>query len=206
MNTNFSVPLSNGFKRMKIALFQPFEISKWINIGLTAFLAGLTDCASGGSFGGNYKYKDFNWDDFFYFPETVQEWLASHLLWFSLIIVGVVLLVAITIVLIWLNSRGNFMFLYNVLNNRDEVGPFDNACVVKVFRFGSTQHGQSINLWPFCFCAKYSCWDRRSHGVDHDLLHRTFVYRHSFCRFSYLIANKLYFPRIQYRIFGLLWR
>ncbi len=123
MNTNYSLPLANGFNRMKKALFQPFEVSKWINIGFTAFLAGLTDCSGSGGGGGNSgsKYNDINWDDFFAFPETAWEWLISHPLWFSLIIVGILLIISIAIVLNWLNSRGKFMFLYNVVNNRDEV-------------------------------------------------------------------------------------
>ncbi len=84
---------------MKKALFQPFEFTKWINIGFTAFLAGLTDCTGGGGSGGNSgdKYNNTNWDDFFHFPETAWEWLISHPLWFTLIIVGLVILVSIAI-------------------------------------------------------------------------------------------------------------
>ncbi len=121
MNTNFSLPLTNGFKRMKKALFQPFEISKWINIGFTAFLAGITECTGGGSGNPGSKLNDINWDDFYSFPETVWEWMISHPLWFSLIIVGILLLGSIAIVLSWLNSRGKFMFLYNVINDKDAV-------------------------------------------------------------------------------------
>ena len=143
MNTNFSLPLTNGFKRMKKALFQPFEITKWINIGFTAFLAGLTVCTGGGG-GGNsgYKYNNTNWDDFFDFPETACEWLISHPLWFSLIIVGLVILVSIAIVLNWLNSRGKFMFLYNVVHDKDEVvHPWNE------FR----KQGNSLFWWKFFY-------------------------------------------------------
>ena len=56
---------------MKKALFQPFDIAKWINIGFTAFLAGLTDCNGGGS-GGNRSNlgNHIDWEDFFNFPQT----------------------------------------------------------------------------------------------------------------------------------------
>ena len=124
MNANLNISLTNGFKRMKKALFQPFEISKWINVGFTAFLAGLADCNGSGGGGGRnsgVNYKDINWDEFFNFPETAWEWLISHPLWFSLIITGVLLLISIAIVLSWLNSRGKFMFLYNVVHNQNEV-------------------------------------------------------------------------------------
>jgi hypothetical protein len=126
MNTNFSLPLTNGFKRMKKALFQPFEMTKWINIGVTAFLAGLLNCAGGigGSSGGGNsanKFNEMTWDEFYYFPNTAGEWLESHPLWFTLIIVGLLFLVSIAIVINWLNSRGKFMFLYNVVHDKDEI-------------------------------------------------------------------------------------
>ena len=123
MKANFSQPLKNGFNRMKKALFQPFEISKWIYIGFTAFLAGLTDFTGGSGGGGNSgtKFKDINWDEFFHFPETARDWLVSHPLWFTLILTGILLLTAVTIVFSWLSSRGKFMFLYNVTHNQDEV-------------------------------------------------------------------------------------
>jgi len=143
MNVNFSQPLSDGFNRMKKSLFQPFEISKWINIGFTAFLAGLTDC-SGGSGGGNrgYKNNSFNWDDFFLFPETAWDWLVSHPLWFSLIIIGAFLLILGAIFFNWLSSRGKFMFLYNVINNQDEI-----AKPWKEYR----QQGNSLFWWKFFY-------------------------------------------------------
>ncbi len=121
MNTNYSLPLTNGFKRMKNALFQPFEISKWINIGFTAFLAGITECTGGSGSNSGYKFKDINWDDFFNYPGVVWDWMSSNPFWFSLIIVGALLLGTIAVVLSWLNSRGKFMFLYNVINNKDAV-------------------------------------------------------------------------------------
>ena len=144
MNTNYSQPLSNGFERMKKALFQPFDISKWINIGLTAFLAGLTDCAGSGGGGGNSgtRFNDLNWDDFFSFPETAWNWLISHPLWFSLIIAGVFFVIAVAIVFNWLSSRGKFMFLYNVVNSKDEVvKPWNEY----------RQQGNSLFWWQFVY-------------------------------------------------------
>jgi hypothetical protein len=145
MNINFSQPLSNGFERMKKALFQPFDITKWINIGFTAFLAGLTDCNRGsGGGGGNTgnRFNDFNWDDFFSFPEAAWEWLVSNPLWFSLIIVGIFLIISMAIILSWLSSRGKFMFLDNVVHNRDEVVKPWNE-----FR----KQGNSLFWWQFVY-------------------------------------------------------
>jgi hypothetical protein len=143
MNVNFSLPLSHGFERMKKALFQPFDISKWINIGFTAFLAGLMDCHRGGG-GGNLGYKNNNtdWNDFFSFPETAWDWLVSHPLWFSLIITGLCFLTVVVILISWLSSRGKFMFLYNVANNQDEV--------VKPWHEYRKQ-GNSLFWWQFVY-------------------------------------------------------
>lgn len=147
MNANFSLPLTNGIKRTKKALFQPFEPSKWINVGFTAFLAGLADCSSGSGGGGRnsgVNFKEINWDEFFNFPKTAWEWLISHPFWFSLIITGILLLISIAIVLSWLNSRGKFMFLYNVVHDRDEV----------VFPWNEyRKQGNSLFWWRFFYDA-----------------------------------------------------
>jgi len=144
MNTNYSQPLSNGFERMKKALFQPFEISKWINIGFTAFLAGLTDCMGNSGGGGNSGsgLSDFNWDDFFSFPATAWNWLITHPLWFGLIITALFFLVIISILFNWISSRGKFMFLYNVVNKRDDV-------VKPWLKFH--KQGNSLFWWQFIY-------------------------------------------------------
>jgi len=142
MNISYSGPLSHGWDRMKKALFQPFDISKWINVGFTAFLAGLTDC-NGGRGGNNSNIRNHhNWDDFFSFPQTAWNWLTDHPLWFNLIILGVILLFIIGIVFTWLSSRGKFMFLYNVIHDRDDV---------KKPWYEFKKQGNSLFWWRFIF-------------------------------------------------------
>lgn len=143
MNISYSGPLSSGWVRMKKALFQPFDIAKWINIGFTAFLAGLTDCNGGGNGGNKSGLGNHNdWDDFFNFPQTAWDWLTGHPLWFNLIILGIILLFVIGIVLTWLSSRGKFMFLHNVIHNKDDVK--------KPWYEFKTQ-GNSLFWWRFFF-------------------------------------------------------
>lgn len=121
MSTSYSQPLSLGWKRMKKALFQPFDINKWFRIGFTAWLAGMTDC-HGGS-GGNNSGKNFNdpWDELFNFPQNAWNWLMDNPLWFNLIIVGIVLIIIIATIIIWISSRGKFMFLYNVVHDSSDI-------------------------------------------------------------------------------------
>ena len=142
MNISYSDPLSRGWARMKKALFQPFDIVKWINVGFTAFLAGLTDC-NRGSGGNNSNMGIHNdWDDFFSFPQTAWNWLTSHPLWFNLIIFGVILLFIVGIILTWLSSRGKFMFLHNVVHNKDDV---------KEPWYEFKKQGNSLFWWRFIF-------------------------------------------------------
>ncbi len=120
MSISYSHPLSQGFKRMKKALFQPFDLTKWFRIGFTAWLAGLTECqGSGSNVNSNHSHAD--WDDFFNFPQTAWDWLMDNPLWFNLIIVGVVFLIIVVSLFIWISARGKFMFLHNVANNKSDI-------------------------------------------------------------------------------------
>lgn len=125
MNISFSIPLSDAWARMKKALFQPFNINKWFVLGFTAFLAGLADGGSGGSGGGNRSGYNFQGDNvaskIFDFPQTAHNWLLDNPLWFVLIIFGICLIFVLSIVFIWLSSRGKFMFLSNVVQDKAEI-------------------------------------------------------------------------------------
>ncbi len=120
MSINYSQPLSLAYQRMKKALFQPFNISKWFRVGFTAWLAGLTDCQGSGGNGSN-NANSGDWDSFFNFPETASTWLMDHPFWSNLIIIGIVLLIILITVIIWISSRGKFMFLHNVIHDKQEI-------------------------------------------------------------------------------------
>jgi hypothetical protein len=122
MNISYTMPLSKAWNRMKKALFQPFDLNKWLRLGFTAFLAGLVDCQGGNGGGNKSSFGDHNqWGEFFRFPQTAWDWLTSHPIWFNLIILGVILLIIFITVVIWLSSRGKFMFLHNVANDSAEI-------------------------------------------------------------------------------------
>lgn len=141
MSISYTRPLAMAWNRMKKALFQPFDISKWFKLGFTAWLAGLTDC-KGGSGGNNSGSSNPNWNNFFDFPQTAWEWLIDNPLWFNLIIVGVVFLVIVVSILIWISSRGKFMFLHNVANDKSDVSlPWHEY----------KKEGNSLFIWQFFF-------------------------------------------------------
>jgi len=130
---------------MKKALFQPFDLNKWLALGFTAFLAGLVDHGGGGSGGNSSRRgydKDFDATNIFEFPQIAYDWLLAHPWWLTMIIIGIGLIFIISIVLIWLSSRGKFMFLSNVL--------YDEAEVTKPWN-EYKKEGNSLFLWRFVF-------------------------------------------------------
>ena len=143
MTINYIDPLSRAWGRMKKALFHPFDISKWLVVGFTAFLAGLMDWHKGGD--GDSKYRGrgrFDYDDFLEFPGRAWEWLLDNPGWFVLIVIGLVCFILFIVLLTWLSSRGKFMFLDNVVHDR--------AQVVKPWHEFKIQ-GNSLFLWRLCF-------------------------------------------------------
>ena len=104
-------PFGEAFELMKRILFQPFDLKKWFVIGFAAFVAG--------HFGG----VGFNFPTGFgkvgqpqplqkIVPEGWQPWLPV------IIIAFVVCFVALVIVLMWLKSRGSFIFTDCIVQNR----------------------------------------------------------------------------------------
>ncbi len=121
MPIRFFEPLSRAFNRMRRALFGPFDLRKWFVVGFTAFLAGLTDCHGNGGGGGKHTGGRSDLEELIYFPRHAMEWLNAHPIWFTAIILGVILIFILVILLTWLSSRGKFMFLDNVVHDRAQV-------------------------------------------------------------------------------------
>ena len=141
MDISYSIPLSKGWNRMKKALFQPFDLNKWMRVGFTAFLAGLTDFNGGGN-GNSTGNRNVNWNEFFNFPQTAWDWLNSHPVWFTMIVLGVICIFLFVVFLTWLSSRGKFMFLSNVVNNTDGISKPWNE-----YR----KEGNTLFVWRFFY-------------------------------------------------------
>lgn len=157
MSIRYTQPLSLGYNRMKKALFQPFDITKWFRIGFTAWLAGFTDC-DGGSGGNGGNTGNVNWDKFFSFPQTAWDWLLDNPLWSNLIIVGIITLIIFISVLIWISSRAKFMFLHNVANDKADISePWHeyrkegNSLFIFQFFWGWLAFAAFISFLVYCF-------------------------------------------------------
>jgi hypothetical protein len=120
-------PVTPALERVKQMLFKPFDLAKWITIGFCAWLAGLGESGGGGfNYGNHYGNKGSNGgqpgEQFRHFYHQASDFVMANLGWIIPLTVFVVLLgVALWLLVLWLNSRGKFMFLHCVALDKAEV-------------------------------------------------------------------------------------
>jgi hypothetical protein len=110
-------PVSEAIEKTKILLFKPFNLEKWFVIGFCAWLASLFH--QGFRFPGNYNFDG---------RQASEEWgKAANFVKDNIMLVAVIggiaifLIIVITLLLLWLNSRGHFMFLDCLAKNKAQV-------------------------------------------------------------------------------------
>lgn len=132
---DFTRAFNSAWERMVVILFQPFDLGKWFVIGFSAFLAGLLHGGNGfnTSFNSNNLnkspwnnsstssvYKTIDWS---HVHSTLNNAVVG--LQISMIILIVVLVFVVvfglTLLIYWLGSRGQFMFLDNLVRNRGAI-------------------------------------------------------------------------------------
>jgi hypothetical protein len=133
-------PVEQAIGRVRQMLFTPFDLSKWLVIGFCAWLAYL---GQGGWPNFNFHVPDgrhpFGPDG----PElpALRDALISHLPW---IIIGaafiIPIVIIISLVLCWLQSRGQFMFVHCIAANVAEI-------VVPWKKF--SRHGNLLFVFKF---------------------------------------------------------
>jgi hypothetical protein len=138
--------LSKAWNKMIVILFHPFDIVKWLVLGFCAWLATMGEggsnfnfnrsfrtpgSGSGGGGGENFK-EEF---------QKIIDFLTSPL--GITIIASVIIFILLLILLVlWLKSRNEFIFLDNLLYNKAEiVAPW------KEYR----REGNSTMLWRIGF-------------------------------------------------------
>ena len=106
-------PISTAIDRVKLMLFNPFNFEKWFAIGFCAWLVALGDAFGSGC--GNFGNRCGGGTPF---RGEFTERLP--------LIIGIgsaiaIVVLAIVVVIMWLSSRGQFMFLHCVAENKAEV-------------------------------------------------------------------------------------
>ena len=112
-------PVGKAIEKTGIMLFKPFDFAKWFTIGFCAWLAML---GQGGGCNFNFNSPFGHGNSGGISPEQVREFVLSNLPLIIGIGSGVIIVsIIIGIVLLWLSSRGRFMFLSCVAQNKAEV-------------------------------------------------------------------------------------
>jgi hypothetical protein len=124
-------PIGQAIEHVRLMLFRPFDLSKWLIVGFCAWLAQL---GQGG--GGGNGWRADGHEPIFH---TIKDGILAHLA--VIIFVAVIVIPIIIIILLalcWLRSRGQFMFVHCVAGNKAEVA-------VPWNKFSS--HGNSLFLF-----------------------------------------------------------
>lgn len=140
MNVYYVAPLRRAWARMKGILFRPFNLGTWLVIGFSAWLAGLA--GGGGGFRFNPSRDRVPSLHVRQALRSAWEHLRAHPNWLALIIVGAAVLAVIVLLLLWISSRGKFIFLDNVVHGR--------ARIVEPWR-RFAQRGDSLFFWRLGF-------------------------------------------------------
>lgn len=116
-------PIQRSIDRTREVLFAPFAFGKWCAMGFTVFLANFL--SGGGGSGGNFNRSKRmaggeTWGGRAPLEalDLARTWVLGHL---GLVVTLAALVLILILVLQWLGSRGQFMFLDNVVNNRGQV-------------------------------------------------------------------------------------
>lgn len=119
-------PVSPALEHVKRMLFKPFDLGKWFTIGFCAWLAYLGESGGGfhGNFGNNFNHNNSSRSqpNFREVYDKAHDWTLNNLSWIiPVAIFAILFCIAFWLVLLWLNSRGKFMFLHCVALDKAEV-------------------------------------------------------------------------------------
>jgi hypothetical protein len=121
--SNISVidPITPAVERVKVILFKPFDLKKWFVIGFCAWLAYLGKGGGGGG-GGHGGSRGGQPSDIQGALIQAKEFILDNSYWIVPVAVIVFAVgIAIWLIFTWLSSRGQFMFLHCVAQNKAEV-------------------------------------------------------------------------------------
>ena len=108
----------------------PVRVEKWLVLGFLAFLDQCGRTINGGGGGGGGDGHQGDWpgsthglaEKLTEAVNTATAWLSAHAVEVTLgVILGLVALAGVVAVVLWINSRGTFMYLDNVASGRFEI-------------------------------------------------------------------------------------
>ena len=112
-------PISPSFERVKTVLFRSFDLARWFTIGLCAWLAYLGKGGGPNLNFGRQGPRGVPLDEALY---QTKEYVLNNLHWIiPLFVFAIFISIAWWLLTTWLSSRGKFMFLHCVAENKAEV-------------------------------------------------------------------------------------
>jgi hypothetical protein len=109
--------ISRAIAQVRDQLF-PFRFERWLALGLVAF---LDQCGRTGGGGGGPNWRQPAGDA----DEAIlkgADWIGEHIvLVVVLAVIALILIVGLTALALWLNSRGTFMYIDNVATGRADI-------------------------------------------------------------------------------------
>ncbi len=133
-------PLRRAWARTRLTLWAPFDAGKWLVLAFSAWLAGLADGVGGGV--PRSRVGVSSGGDLWSGVHAAQRWLGQHPWLVPLLVGAAVLAGLLVLLLLWLSSRGKFIFLDNVVANR--------AAIVEPWR-RFRRLGNSLFVWRLAF-------------------------------------------------------
>lgn len=131
MGIQYWATLGRAWRRMTHLLFRPFDPVKWLILAFCAFVAGLLDGPGGGSGGGNHRGGPGGRFDAEDISEALRqgldavrgawEWVLGHWGATLFVFVGLPLLIALVLAVVWVSSRFKLIFLDNLVRGRAEI-------------------------------------------------------------------------------------
>lgn len=120
-HVSVALPVGHAIERMKRVLFQPFDLGRWITLGFCAWLAQLGQGGSSAHFNVGRDHKG-GMRSVRNGLEQAWDYVAHNLYWILPLAAVLLLLgVALWLLILWLSSRGRFMFLHCVALEKAEV-------------------------------------------------------------------------------------
>lgn len=107
-------PIDKAMKRTKKVLFAPFEAGVWFKLGFCAFLANLGQSGPNFNFPTNFSTTGAG--------GGIGQWIQDNMGLFIAIVAAVLLaVIAVVLLVLWLSSRGRFMLIDGIVQNRGAV-------------------------------------------------------------------------------------
>jgi MFS family permease len=118
-------PITPAIERVKEMLFRPFDLRRWFVIGFCAWLAYLGGNGGGGGGGSHWNRLNKPHEHKAQIEENInaaKEYVSENMFWIvPAVVIGAIIIIGIILLVTWLNSRGRFMFLHCVAENKSEV-------------------------------------------------------------------------------------